>query len=64
MYPSRFPSASVLAPHETVIMLPPEILLGIVVGAVFVVIEPSSETKSEDGKIKAGRTPQELTAYQ
>ena len=69
MYPSRFPSASVLAPHETVIVLPPEILLGIVmlggvVGAVFVVIEPSSETKSEDGKIKAGRTPQELLACQ
>ena len=62
MYPSRLLSASVLAPQLTVIVLPPwmlpgtEMLLG-VVGAVFVDTDPSSETKREEGNIKAGRTP-------
>ena len=35
-----------------------------VVGAVFVVTEPSSETKREEGNIKAGRTPREMLATQ
>ena len=43
-------------------VLPPEMLLGIVmlggvVGAVFVEMLPSSETKSVEGNTKAGRTP-------
>ena len=53
---------SVLAPQDTVIVLPPWMLLGTemllgVVGAVFVDTEPSSETKREEGSIKAGRMP-------
>ena len=62
LYPARLPWASELAPHFTVILVPPEMLLGMVildgvVGAVFVVMEPSSETKSVEGNTKAGRTP-------
>ena len=62
MYPSRLPSASVDAPHEMAMVVPPEMLLGTVMelgvpGAVFVVMVPSSETKSEEGNTKAGRTP-------
>ena len=69
LYPARLPWASELAPHFTVMVLPPEMLLGIVmllgvVGAVFVVMEPSSETKSVEGNIKAGRTPRERLAHQ
>jgi len=53
---------SVLAPQDTVMVLPPWMLLGTemllgVVGAVFVDTEPSSETKREEGSIKAGRMP-------
>ena len=62
MYPSRLLSASVLVPQEIVIVLPPWIVLGTlmlpgVLGAVFVLTEPSSETKSVEGSIKAGRKP-------
>ena len=33
------------------------LMLAGVVGAVFVLTEPSSEVKREEGSIKAGRTP-------
>jgi len=65
LYPARFPSASVLALHEIVMVVPPMIFGGTVMllgveGAVLVEILPSSETKREEGSIKAGRIPREF----
>ena len=65
LYPARLFSASVLAPQLTVMVLPPMMEPGTVMllgvdGAVLVEILPSSETKREEGSIKAGRMPYEL----